>query len=76
MPLETAQMLSSVYARYDEEGPYLPVHQKHPCTLWAGSTIENYKWLWNLGNALLKEYTTVLTSAVKYSRYYVVRHAS
>ena len=57
MPLETAQMLSSVYARYEEEGPYLPVHQKHPCTLWAGSTIENYKWLWNLGNALLKEYT-------------------
>ena len=57
MPLETAQMLSSVYARYNEEGPYLPVHGKHPCTLWAGNTVENYKWLWKLGNALLKEYT-------------------
>ena len=57
MPLETTQMLSSVHWRHDAEGPYLPVHQKHPCTLWAGQTVENYKWLWKLGIALCKEYT-------------------
>jgi len=57
MPLETTQMLSTVFYRYNEEGPYKIVHQKHPCTLWAGQTLENYRWLWRLGIALCKEYT-------------------
>ena len=57
MPLESTQMLSTVHWRHNAEGPYLPVHQKHPCTLWAGQTVENYKWLWRLGIALCKEYT-------------------
>jgi hypothetical protein len=57
MPLETTQMLSTVHHRYSNDGPFLPVHQKHPCTLWAGQTIENYRWLWRLGIALCKEYT-------------------
>ena len=41
MPLETTQMLSTVHWRYENKGPYLPVHEKHPCTLWAGQTVEN-----------------------------------
>ena len=57
MPLETTQMLSTVHWRYNNDGPYLPVHQKHPCTLWAGQTVENYIWLWKLGIALCKEFT-------------------
>jgi len=57
MPLETTQMLSTVHHRYSNDGPFRPVHQKHPCTLWAGQTIENYRWLWRLGIALCKEYT-------------------
>jgi len=57
MPLETCQMLSTVHHRYTGDGPYLPVHQKHPCTLWAGQTVENYRWLWRLGWELCKEYT-------------------
>ena len=57
MPLESTQMLSTVHWRHNAEGPYLAVHQKHPCTLWAGQTVENYKWLWRLGMALCKEYT-------------------
>ena len=57
MPLETTQMLSTVHRRYSGDGPYLPVHQKHPCTLWAGQTVENYRWLWKLGVCLCKEYT-------------------
>lgn len=57
MPLETAQMLCTVYARYGEEAPYKPCHQSHPCTLWAGQTVENYRWLWKLGRALCDEYT-------------------
>jgi len=57
MPLETTQMLSTVHHRYSNDRPFRPVHQKHPCTLWAGQTIENYRWLWRLGIALCKEYT-------------------
>lgn len=57
MPLETAQMLSTVHWRYGVDGPYKAVHQKHPCTLWAGQTVENYRWLWQLGMALCHEYT-------------------
>ena len=57
MPLETTQMLSTVHHRYSDDGPFKPVHQKHPCTLWAGQTVENYRWLWKLGIELCKEYT-------------------
>mgnify|MGYP003672779829 FL=1 len=57
MPLETTQMLCTVYHRYGAIAPYKPVHAKHPCTLWAGNNVLNYKWLWDFGKALCKEYT-------------------
>jgi len=57
MPLETTQMLCSVHWRYNSTAPYLKVHTKHPCTLWAGETVDNYKWLWEFGIELCKEYT-------------------
>ena len=57
MPLETAQMLSAVHWRYGNEAPYKLTHASHPCTLWAGQTVENYVWLWKLGIALCHEYT-------------------
>lgn len=63
MPLETAQMLSSVYHRYglvgdsvSQEDLYKQAHKNHPCTLWAGDSKENFKWLCNLGFHLLNEY--------------------
>ena len=52
MPLETAQMLSTICG-----GPYKPTHRNHPCTIWARSTKSNYSWLVELGIALCKEYT-------------------
>lgn len=52
MPLETAQMLSTICG-----GPYKPTHQKHPCTLWAQHTSSNYSWLVELGFELCMEYT-------------------
>lgn len=57
MPLESTQMLCTVHWHYDSPAPYKPVHAKHPCTLWAGRTIENYSFLWKLAIALCKEYT-------------------
>lgn len=62
MPLEEAQMLcTSVWhhsATYAEQwGLYKPVHQKHPCTLWAMETRANYDFGLRLYDAMLREYT-------------------
>jgi len=59
MPLETAQMLCSVWHRYGEgdKVPYKEAHKKHPCTLWAGDSLLNYDWLWKHGMELCFEYT-------------------
>ena len=58
MILESTQMLSSVHTRYESDlAPYKPVHQKHPCTLWAGETVDNYNYLLNLAEELCAEYT-------------------
>lgn len=53
MPLETAQMLSTV----NGGTPYRITHKNHPCTIWAGKNKANYRWLVNLGLELCKEYT-------------------
>ena len=52
MPLETAQMLSSING-----GPYKITHKNHPCTVWARQTKGNYNWLVQLGFALCNEYS-------------------
>ena len=57
MPLETVQMLCTAHWIHGNDAPYLPVHQKHPCTLWVAQTIENYRLAWWLGYHLFKEYT-------------------
>jgi hypothetical protein len=50
MPLEEAQMLCTALWHHapdyaEENGLYKPVHQKHPCTLWAMETQMNYELL-------------------------------
>ena len=59
MPLETAQMLCSVWYRYGlgDKVPYKEAHKNHPCTLWAGDSMDNYNWLWHHGMELCFEYT-------------------
>ena len=59
MPLETAQMLCSIWHRYGlgDKVPYKEAHKKHPCTLWAGEDAKNYDWLWQHGMELCFEYT-------------------
>lgn len=52
MPLETAQILSTI-----SDGPYKPTHRHHPCTIWARQSTGNYQWLVRLGIALCQEYT-------------------
>ena len=59
MPLETAQMLCSVWHRYGygDKVPYKEAYKNNPCTVWAGDKNPNYNWLWRHGMALCKEYT-------------------
>ena len=59
MSLETAQMLCTVAVENGHKDPclYKPVHQKHPCTLWAGENVANWAWLCRHGIALCQEYT-------------------
>lgn len=60
MPLESAQMLCTarlLLGESPETVPYRKAHPKHPCTLWATESVDNYLWLCDLGLALCKEYT-------------------
>lgn len=59
MALETAQMLCTVAHQHGHEHDilYLPVHAKHPCTIWAGECWGNWRWLCVHGIALCNEYT-------------------
>ena len=62
MPLEEAQMLcTSIWHHapdYAEgHGLYKPVHQKHPCTLWAMENRANYVFAYCLYKAMLHEYS-------------------
>ena len=62
MPLEEAQMLCTSLWHHAPEyaearGLYKPVHQKHPCTLWAMDNQRNYSYAFRLYDAMLREYT-------------------
>jgi hypothetical protein len=62
MPLEEAQMLCTTVRLHapeyaEEAGLYRAVHQKHPCTLWAGKTRANYLFAFCLWEAMCMEYT-------------------
>jgi len=59
MVLETSQMLCTALHLHSSlpDIPYKPAHPKHPCTIWAASSLGNYKWLCDLGHALAEEYT-------------------
>lgn len=57
MPLETAQMLSTVnHLSGNGALLYAPTHVNHPCNIWARISKENYQWLWEFGLALCDEY--------------------
>ncbi|CAM80866.1 pyrimidine dimer DNA glycosylase/endonuclease V [Orientia tsutsugamushi] len=70
MPLETAQLLCSVFLvalnnsdsivrtkSYTITVPYKLTHCNHPCSIWARISQGNFDWLIKHGQALCKEYT-------------------
>lgn len=60
MVLETAQILSTVHHLHNPSPPsycYAKTHYHHPCVVWAGATLANYRWTVEHGMALAEEYT-------------------
>lgn len=56
MITETAQMLCTVNFFCDMDVPYNPTHLNHPCTIWAGESLNNWIWLKEFGLDLYDEY--------------------
>ena len=59
MILETCQMLCTTnhLVKSNYKPPYKATHKNHPSTIWARTSIDNFKWLCSLGIELCKEYT-------------------
>jgi len=63
MPLEETQMLCTALWHHapsyaEEKDLYKPVHQKHPCTLWAMENKSNFTFAFALLGCMLLEYTS------------------
>lgn len=70
MTLETAQLLSGVFAialkeqdsfvsiiNKDISAPYKLTHKNHPCSIWTRRSRGNFDWLIEYGKELCREYT-------------------
>lgn len=57
MVLESTQMLSTAHWLNGSRADYKPTHVKHPSTLWAARSLQNYNWLATHALALSEEYT-------------------
>lgn len=58
MILESAQLLSTAHHELDGTSPaYKPTHKNHPSAVWARSSANHYRWLYEHMIALGREYT-------------------
>lgn len=57
MPIEYAQILSTVAREFGFDNSYRETHKNHPCTKWAKLHGGNYSWLYKLALAVGEEYT-------------------
>lgn len=73
MILETAQIISTVYARYGAHEMRMPkpCFHNHPCTLWAGNSRQHLQWLVSLGLELNKQYMIRYGKEHKYFKLFV-----
>jgi len=67
MVVESAQMMASALRRWGATDDQMPIaktsgkpyrggYKHHPCTIWAGDSMDNYQWLANHAIALCIEY--------------------
>ena len=58
MLLESVQILCTTSNKLGVKSPYKTAHTNHPAVLWAGSTLENWQWLFDHALAINDEYTS------------------
>ncbi len=73
MILESTQILSTILHLHGMNAPYKPSHQKHPCIIWAGQSLQNWLWLRELIFALNNEYRYRYDSRVNHKSYDVAK---
>jgi hypothetical protein len=56
MILESTQMLCTVLNENGLRAPYKSTHVHHPCTVWTGASLANWRWLRSLALHLNEEY--------------------
>lgn len=57
MITEHCQMMSTVQTKFGIESLFKPTHVNHPCTVWVGTSIDNYNLLIEFSKEIAKEYT-------------------
>jgi hypothetical protein len=57
MPTESAQILCTIINQSGGESPYKSTHTHHPCVVWCGKSLDNWKYLRELAIEICKEYT-------------------
>ena len=73
MILESAQMLSTALRVNGVDKGYKSTHENHPCTIWARSSLSNWKWLWDLANCLNSEYRYRFNKAANHESWNLIR---
>jgi hypothetical protein len=73
MILESAQMLSTVVRGSGVDSGYKITHLKHPCTLWVGDSLSNWKWLCELATALNQEYKFRFGKKINHKSYDLIQ---
>lgn len=56
MILESAQILCTALNKKGYVTPYRSTHFKHPSVLWVEESVDNFRWLWQLAQALNREF--------------------
>jgi hypothetical protein len=73
MILELAQILSIVAKKSRIDSGYNITYLKPPCTLWAGESLSNWKWLRSLAKALNQEYKFRFDKKINHKSYDLVQ---
>lgn len=56
MILESTQILCTALHNRGIDAPYRPTHNRHPSVIWAGASVDNFRWLAGLARQLNEEY--------------------
>jgi hypothetical protein len=73
MILESAQILSTVLRENGCDVGYKATHKNHPCVLWAGRSLSNFKWLVKLSFFLNEEYRFRYKKEVNHKSYDLIK---